>query len=345
MTGLFFRLRESICSFPLQTVTEASCSEFKSSSPTRRAELWPARLDRRSILLTSLLVLLLPACNPKPKQEPKPTTPSTVPGALLSVGTLTVTQADLDLQLQEKHGSRTGDEPKRDALAELANRAQLAQAALDAGLQNDPVVRAEIARVLASRLKEIQLAPELNVAAAPSESRLREIYAENQSRFRSNEKRQVAVLWLNPDGNPEREKQYAEKLTAAQDWYAQNSELKSHPDQGFSVLSVDYSEHAASRYKGGVVGWFESSGGIDPWTKAVAEIAFKLRAVGDVSEVIRRPEGVFLVRVMAEQPAVLLTFESVAGQISHNEQQRLRQAAENKFQTSIDGKYPVTWLK
>lgn len=330
MTGHAFRpLAKTMCDSIVLAVYDRK----------RRADGWLKRLAASFLLFS-----LLPACNPKPKEEPKPGTPATGPRALLTVGSISVNQSDLDYHLKENHGGRTGDEPRREALVELASRAQLAQAALDAGLQNDPIVRAEIARVLGSRLKEVQLSPELKAATAPSESRLREIFAANESRFRSNEKRQVAVLWLNPNGSPEREQQYAEKLTAAHEWYDQNSELKSHPDQGFSVLSVDYSEHAASRYKGGVVGWLESSGGMDPWSKAVAEIAFKLPAVGDVSEVIRRPEGVFLVRIMAEQPAVLRTFESVSEELARGEQQRLRQAAETKFQKSISEKYPVRGL-
>jgi hypothetical protein len=304
----------------------------------------PRKSGRGCILLASLVLALLPACKQERKQEPEPAPPASAPGALLSVGSISVFQSDLDYQLKEKHAGRTGDEPRREALAELANRAQLAQAALDAGLQNDPVVRAEIARVLASRLKEINLVPELKAATAPSEARLREIYAANESRFRSNEKREIAVLWLNPNGNPEREQQYVEKLTAAKEWYDQNSDLQSHPEQGFSVLSVDYSEHQASRYKNGVVGWLESSGNMDEWSKAVAEIAFKIPSKGGVSEVIRRPEGVFLVRVMAEKPAVLRSFESVAEELARSEQQRLRQEAETKFQGTISEKYPVRGL-
>ncbi|GAA5122000.1 hypothetical protein GCM10023212_18080 [Luteolibacter yonseiensis] len=296
-------------------------------------------------LAAFVLLALLPSCGREESARSGPAPSKPDPKSLFSVGSISVLQSDLDLHLKEKHPGRTGDDSRKQALAELATRAQLAQAALDAGLQDDPVVRSEIARVLGSRLKEIQLSPELKTAAAtPSESRLREIYTANESRFRSNEKRQVAVLWLNPNGNPEREKQYVEKLTAARQWYAENSELKSHPDQGFSVLSVDYSEHQASRYKGGVVGWLESGGTMDPWSKAVAEIAFELPAAGGVSEVIHRPEGVFLVRVMAGQPAVLRSFESVADELARNEQQRLRQEAETKFQDTISEKYPVHGL-
>ncbi len=296
-----------------------------------------------------LLVLLavVSACSPKHGNQAKPAAAGKEAGALLTVGSITVDQADLDYQLKESHGGRNDEETRREALGELAGRAQFAQAALDAGLQHDPVVRAEVARVLANRLKEKNLFPLLKTAAASeiSESRLHELYAAEESRFRSNEKRQVAVLWLDPNRNPEREKQYIGKLTAAREWFSQSADLKAHPDQGFSVLGVDYSEHQASRYKGGIVGWLESGGGMDAWTKAVAEMVFSLPEPGAVSEVVNRPEGVFLVRYMAAQPAVLRTFESVADELARTERQQIRKTAETEFNKTIGEKYPVRWLK
>ena len=296
-----------------------------------------------------LLVLLavVSACSPKHGNQAKPAAAGKEAGALLTVGSITVDQADLDYQLKESHGGRNDEETRREALGELAGRAQFAQAALDAGLQHDPVVRAEVARVLANRLKEKNLFPLLKTAAASeiSESRLHELYAAEESRFRSNEKRQVAVLWLDPNRNPEREKQYIGKLTAAREWFSQSTDLKAHPDQGFTLLGVDYSEHQASRYKGGIVGWLEGGGGMDAWTKAVAEIAFSLPEPGAVSEVVNRPEGVFLVRYMAAQPAVLRTFESVADELARTEEQQIRKTAETEFNKTIGEKYPVRWLK
>jgi hypothetical protein len=202
-----------------------------------------------------------------------------------------------------------------------------------------------MARVLASRLKQQSLTPRLKeMATAIPESRLRELYTAGEARFRSNEKRQLAVLWLNPNQDPERTKQYEEKLASAREWFFKNGDLKEHPDQGFSVLSVDHSEHAASRYKGGVVGWFERAGGMDAWSKAVAEIVFSLKEPGEVSAVTTRPEGVFLVRYMAQKPAVLRPFESVAGELERAERQRLRAAAEAEFDNTIKTQHPVQWL-
>jgi hypothetical protein len=286
----------------------------------------------------------LASCGPD-SQEQSLTSADVDNPAILQVGSMTLFQSDLLHHLKEKSSGRFDDETRAVALDELTKRAQLAQAALDAHLDEDAAVRAETARILSNRFKEEALHPMLKAIVAPiPEARLREIYQNEQSRFQSKEKRQTAVLWLDSGGNPQREKQYTEKLEAARDWFSQSSDLKKHPEQGFSVLSVDYSEHQATRYKGGVVGWMESGGGMDPWSKAVAEMVYSLDQPGDISEVVARPEGVFVVRYMALKPALLRSFESVAGELEQAELNRLKQKVEADFKHSIDAKYPVKHL-
>lgn len=294
-----------------------------------------------------LSVLLgLASCSPKPP-EPTPSPPVVEKGAgpLLRVGSVDVFQTDLEWQLKVSHAGRRDDEAVAQALAELASRAQLVQAALDSHAENDSGVRAEIARLLSNHLKETELFPKLKAASAPvPQERLHELYKAEESRFRSGEKRETAVLWLDPGKDPQRAKQYAEKLAAARDWFFKSSGLEKHPDKGFAELGVDYSEHQASRYKGGIVGWIERGGGMDAWTKALAEITFSLEKPGDVSAVITRPEGIFLVRYMALKPAILRPFESVTSDLEQAEQRRLKTQIEAEFMTAIRAKYPVKHL-
>ena len=300
-------------------------------------------MRKRGSILLLWALFALSACSPKQKEASKPAaTPPAVSTALVEVGSISVSQADLDHHLKEQQDGR-----REDALEELGSRAQMVQAALDEGLQHEPEVRAELARVLINRLKEKHLFPQLKAAAESEipESRLRELYAANPARYQSNAKREVAVLWLNPNGNPEREKQYVEKLSAAREWFFQNGDLKDRPEQGFSTLGIDYSEHQASRYKNGVVGWMESAGGMDAWSKAVAEILFSLPEPGAVSDVIARPEGVFLVRYMADQPANVRTFESVADELGRSEKQRLRQTIESEYKLGLSTRYPLRLLQ
>ncbi len=291
-------------------------------------------------------LLTLVSCDQETRKSAVSPPPSADAGVLMQVGSVAITQKDLDHQLKERHASRTDEESRQTALSELAQRASLTQAALDANLENDPIARAEIARILISRLREIELTPKLQVAAnAPiSAARLREIYESRKDEFQSAEKRQVALLWLDHGQNPERVAAYQEKLNQAKTWFLTNEDLRKNPEHGFSVLGVDYSEHAPTRYKQGILGWFDQKGGADPVAKAAAEIAFALEKPGDISEVVTRPSGIFLVRYMAEKPAFTRPFESVSAELEHAERRQMREAVEADFLSSIKSRYPVSPL-
>ncbi len=327
------RVASMLCRF-----LPVSAFQLFSFSVFRSFQLFPLHWWLKPLFWAVFLALA--ACSPEAKKETTSAGPASEPGVLATVGSIYIRQSDIDHHLKEHYGGRADEATRRKALEELTQRAQHAQAALDAKLDQDPTVRAEFARILTNIHREKVLAPQLKAIAEQSipESRLRELYQANESRFRANEKRQVAVLWLNPGGDPERTGQYRAKLESAREWVSAN-DLKDHPEQGFSVLSVDHSEHQASRYKGGVIGWLESTGGIDPWTKAVAEIAFSLEQPGEVSQVVARPEGLFLIRCMAKQPAILRPFESVSRELEQAEKQRLCEEAEADFQKSLDQKY------
>lgn len=291
-------------------------------------------------------LLALVSCNRDTRQQAANPSPAVAKRGLLRVGSVTITQEDLDLQLREKHAGRTDAETRQTALDELTERASLTQAAHDAGLENDPIARAEIARILISRLRETELTPKLQAIAAEPipDSRLRGIYESRKEQFQSAQKRQVALLWLDPGQDPGRLAAYQEKLSQARTWFLANDDLRKNPDQGFSVLGVDYSEHAPTRFKQGILGWLDQSGGADPLAKAAAEIAFSLQKPGDVSDVISRPEGVFLVRFMAEKPAFTRPFESVSAELEQSERRRMRESVEADFVSAIKSRYPVSPL-
>ena len=262
---------------------------------------------------------------------------------LARVGSLSIYPEDLAHRLKEKHSGRTDDQSRDLALQDLVRRAQFAQAALDAGLDRDPVVREELGRLLEARYKEHYLAPKIAAIQEIPESRLRELYQAGIERYRSPEKRRTAVLWLNPGNDPNRAAAFTEKLNQAREWVLNDEDLAAHPEKGFSILGADYSEHHATRYTGGDVGWLQREGGMDDWHRAVAEIAFSIEEEGAMSEVVTRPEGLFLVRLMERQAPVLRTFESVSPQLEREERSRLRRQVESNFTEQVATAYAVEW--
>jgi len=287
-----------------------------------------------------IMLIGLNSCN-----EPAETTPvaERQPGELFRVGSVVIHQADLTHHLQQHYAARSDDETRKAALQDLVRRAQFAQEAIDAGLASDPVLNAEVHRLLELRLRENRLYPQLQQDPEVSEGQLREIYASQASRFQSPETRQVAVLWLDSGPDPQKIRRCEKRLSEARLFALENKAIADHPEKGFSVLGADYSEHSASRFRGGMVGWLSREGTLDPWSKALAEIAFKIEEKGEISPVISRREGVFLVRLVDLKPAVKRPFEAVAPSLLKKEQARLRKELEQEFEAAILSQQPVEW--
>jgi hypothetical protein len=286
-----------------------------------------------------LMGCLLAGCSPKKGADTGARGDLSDP-VLLKIGALEVRETDLFKHLDEAHAGRRDEAARKAALVELGRRGQLVAMAFSSGLAEDPEVRAEVSRVLSNRAKELYLVPELKKIEISAE-RLRELYETNLDQFQANEKRQVAVLWLNPGKDPQRLAMYQEKLKSARSWVLEQSGLTKSPERGFAELAVDYSEHQASRFAGGIVGWMEREGGMDDWSKAVAEIVFGLKEIGEVSEVVTRVEGVFLVRYLAQTPSVTRPFDAVKSDLERMELRRLKEEVEAEFFLQLDQKHPV----
>lgn len=288
------------------------------------------------------LVLCLPCCTPKESSLRSGDAGVREDVVWLRVGSVEVRESDLLHRLDEEFSGRRDAEARKRCLEGLGRSAQLVELALESDLLDDPVLRAELARVMAQRIKEQTLYPNLkDLGSKVSEKRSRELYEANLDRFQANEKRQVAVLWLDPGKDPQRQRQYQERLNAARTWCFENVELSTDATRGFGELSIDYSEHQATRFSGGVVGWLEQAGGMDSWSRTVADIVFSMAQPGDVSEVVTRPEGLFLVRYMANTPAFTRPFEAVSAELESLEMARLKGETEKAFWEGVASKHPI----
>ncbi|MCH1508489.1 MAG: hypothetical protein L7T84_04735, partial [Akkermansiaceae bacterium] len=125
---------------------------------------------RRDVNMASLAALLLLTSCKESQDEVSGTVSTSDESWLLRVGSEVITEADLEHHLKEKYEGRSDDATRAQALDELAKQAQYVQAARDAGLADDAIVRAEVSRILKNRLREQKLFPqvkELSVGSVP----------------------------------------------------------------------------------------------------------------------------------------------------------------------------------
>jgi hypothetical protein len=215
-------------------------------------------------------------------------------------------------------------------LDKLVGRSSLAEAARAAGLGDDPVVAEQVESLLISRLKELELQPRV-VAIKVSDDDISAIYeSRKQTRYTAPERSQIAVLWFATRGVEPLVARYKPRLEQAKK--AVLAEAGGVPaSEGFGKLSIRNSEHAPSRYKGGGIGWLETAPHVDPWRAAVLEIAGELQAPGDLSKVVARDEGLFLVRLIERKPARIRDLAEVREAIVRELKAKQREVIEREF--------------
>lgn len=228
--------------------------------------------------------------------------------------------------------SQASDTPasREASLQNLIERTQLVERARQADLESDPAVKSAYESLLIARLREIELEPAL-AGVEITEQELREAYeTQKGSRFKQGARHRLAVIWLDPRGQEPLELRYEIKLQRLRDSLIAG-EITLPENGSFGNLAINHTEHSGSRYKGGEVGWIYQRPYADPWRGALSMIAASLKEPGELSEVIIRDEGVFLVRLMAVETAKDKPFELVREQIKRELLGQKRAAARAHF--------------
>ena len=299
----------------------------------------PAPATHRSVMLPChclqwgglLAVLLLAGCGKK-KSAPD--------ANVLAQGDGWSVRAD---DFSHWWATRTGpaDSPqaRTEALDRLVERATLAAAARQAGLERDPETVAQIESLLIARLQEVRLAPQL-AAVKISDDEVRARYdAQRENAFTQPEAVRVALLWFNTRGQQPLVDRYRPRLEQIR------AEVIAGGDQfptaaGFGPAAVGNTEHKPSRLIGGDLGWLELRPGSDPWHQAVLELAAPLKNPGDLSEIVAGKDGLFLVRLIERRASALKPFEAVSAEIRKSLVEEQRKRLQEQFTHRIVSQAP-----
>jgi parvulin-like peptidyl-prolyl isomerase len=216
----------------------------------------------------------------------------------------------------------------------LIERSALAQAARQAGLDQDPVLAEQIESLLIARLRETRWQPHLE-ALTVTEAEVRAAYeARSGDAFGQPESTRVAVLWFNTRGQAPLVARYRPRLEEIR------RQIVADPAafpvaSGFGELASGNTEHAASRLKGGDLGWLDSGLSTDPWRVAVLETAASLQQPGDLSEVTANASGLFLVRVIERRAARVQSFDEARPRLERSLLEQRRSEATQQLMSDI----------
>jgi hypothetical protein len=246
-----------------------------------------------------------------------PDAAATAPKALATVAGYPVTEATFRYWWEKDTPGKDTPATREALLDRLIQRQTLVQRARASGLDQDPIIIEAIESLLIARLKEKELQPKV-AAVEIGEEECRAFYEQNKdARYTLPERVRVAVLWFDTRGQELLAERYRPRLEQARAALLKDPE-SNPPAQGFGQLSISNTEHRPSRYRGGDVGWIPTASGRDPWRNAILEVAAALSEPGELSPVVVRPEGVFLVRLIERQPARVRALAEVRAAIEQH---------------------------
>jgi parvulin-like peptidyl-prolyl isomerase len=233
--------------------------------------------------------------------------PPSVPGTVLArTGTIEVTVADYEAELTrlpEDARAGFGADPARveALLNNLLHQRLLARQARERGIDKEDFVRRRVAsetdKLYATELlARIDAAAGAQFDALPNVDRqARELYLLERDSLRVPE--QVSITHIVFD-TTRRTREDAMRL-------ARETRARIVAGESMTLLARQLSDDPAARRTGGRVNG-QARDALDP---ALAEAAFALRAVGDLSEPVAGAQGIYLVRLEEKRPGSTPTYE------------------------------------
>lgn len=233
------------------------------------------------------------------------------PEPLARVGNAVITEADFEYELQRRMatGRPLGD--AQTVLGELIEReAMLQEAVRDPRLQEPDVRRERENQLLAQWFDRTLQEEKRNVTVTDDE--LRAAYHAHPEAHASPALMRLAILYREVPSSSENEalKTLSDALRSARQTYLDDPAAMTRNGRipGFGAIAAEASEDTASRYRGGDLGWLDSTRGDYRWPSVVMETGFAL-PIGGVSDVVNTEEGLYVVMKQDERQARVTPFE------------------------------------
>lgn len=255
---------------------------------------------------------------------------------LVRRGDIAVTKADFDAYMERVPAAMQlqarADGDRNEKVVELifTNRA-LARQAREAGFDKDPVVARRIEQNVESFLA-LQYSNHLEKNApmpANLEERAREVYLANLERWTVPPRMGLQHILVDLWG---RTREMAlERIREAR--------AKAIAGEDFLALAAAYSTDPGMKTNKGVLG-FPAEKDLDP---RVGEAAFRLKADGEISEIVESPSGFHLLKRTGFRPGHVRKFEEVKATLVEEQKAALRSDASMKHAEALRRSPETRW--
>lgn len=216
-------------------------------------------------------------------------------------------------EMRLRGGNRPGQfftpEQRRALLDQLLYQEALVKRAHDAGIHEKPEVRRSRDQILVNQILQADLRPRQAAADIASEE-IQAFYEANAEEYAIPARRRVAMIFF--ELGPNASDQAREDIRARAEAVRAEALALANEIPDFGMLARENSEHQASRYRGGVLGWIgEGNPSRYSYPEIVVETANATTEPGFISPVLEGEDGLYLVRLVDYQPRATRSLEEL----------------------------------
>ncbi len=265
-----------------------------------------------------ILMLISGACGwYLAKNLPLQTAPSLSSDVLAIVGDEVITKDEFIQEMTQRGGNRAGQyhevKQRQFLLDFMINQKLMMNDAKAKGInQNDTVQKLYRKATIDKYLEEV-LENKL-ASIRVSESEIKRHFDENFSIYEKPARKRAAIIFKATHSKTTEEEKgvLKQSLLAVKASVNELAEKTHH----FGDLALKHSDDRASKYQGGVIGWYiENPNRAYKWDRSVIKALFNLESNGDVSDVVETDQGLFLVRLVASEDVQAKTLAQVSSGI------------------------------
>jgi len=221
---------------------------------------------------------------------------------------------------------------KRSVLDELIQRHVQITAATDAGFATDPTIIAALENLMINKLRSEQLDKLLDeVNITPAEIEL--YYQQNIHKYTTPAMTRLAIIRFSLSSQASADKRAAAQAQAEQ-VYKLAATL---PDSvnGFGSLAAKYSDHQASRYAGGDMGWIKNDVKNTKIDDAIIIALAQLKQNGDLAPLVEGTSGYYLLKLLDRREEKQSSLDKVGSNIKNLLERESRKQTEAQWLLSL----------
>jgi parvulin-like peptidyl-prolyl isomerase len=223
--------------------------------------------------------------------------------------TLSAFQAELTRRGAE--AAFANPQQRRALLDEMIRVEVLASNAQKAGYGDDPEVKREIDQLLAEKYQRANIDEPL-ADLQVTDGDIEDYYRSHIGSFTTPEAAHAAVIAIAVPGNATDDEKQALQERAQ---HVRELALAKPGAPSFAELAAQYSDDADTRSQGGDIGWVGEGQENPRWEQPVMKAVFDLDNPGQVSPVIATASGLYIVKLLEDQPASVRPLSEVRTRI------------------------------